>query len=395
MALTVRKIEQLRERGRYSDGHGLYVQVLSPTNRSWLFRYVHHGRERWMGLGPLHTWSLEEARDRARKARQMLYDGVDPLEARKAARAEQALEAARAITFEDAANQYFAQHEGKWKNAKHRAQFSSSLKRYAFPIIGRLPVAAIDVALVLKVLERAGFWAAKPATASRVRARMEAVLDWAKVRGYRTGDNPAQLKLLAKVLPAGGRKVRHHPALPYAELPGFMAALAQRAGVVARALEFLILTAARTGEVVEAVWDEIDLDQQLWTVPAERMKGGREHRVPLSPRAVTILEALPRDNGYVFGGIGSGAMSTLLKRMGHTVTVHGFRSTFRDWCAERTNFPREVAELALAHAVGDAVERAYRRGDLYAKRARLMSDWARYAYTPRQDAAVTPIRRSL
>jgi integrase len=260
MALTTKKVAGLTEAGRYGDGHGLYLQVISPANRSWILRYERRGRERWMGLGALHTFSLAEARERARKARQQLADGIDPLDARKAESARQALATAKTATFEDCARQFFITHEAKWRNAKHRAQFFSTLADCAFPVFGALPVGAIDTGLVLKVVEP--IWLTKTETANRVRGRIEAVLDWATVRGYRTGDNPARWKgHLAEVLPARGQiaKVQHHRALPYADLPEFVATLATRGGIAARALEFTILTAARTSEVIGARWSEIDL----------------------------------------------------------------------------------------------------------------------------------------
>jgi integrase len=405
MALTTKRIAKLSKPGRYGDGHGLYLQVMSRTNRSWLLRYDRNGRgERWMGLGPLHTIDLAEARERARKARQQLLDGVDPLDARKAEHAARSVEAARTITFEKAAQAYYDAHERKWRNRKHAAQFLSSLKAHAFPKIGGLPVASIDTGLVLKVVEP--IWGDITETASRVRGRIESVLDWATVRGYRTGDNPARWRgHLSEVLPAREQiqKTKHHAALPFADLPEFVATLHEREGVAARALEFTILTAARTGEVIGATWVEIDLEQKVWTVPAGRIKGGREHRVPLSERALEILRALPREknNRFVFigprkGGLSNMAMtSTLLRMERGDITVHGFRSTFRDWAAERTNYPNHVVEMALAHVVGDKVEAAYRRGDLFAKRARLMAEWARYcALKPAIPTAVISLRRS-
>jgi integrase len=390
MNLNARQVATAKP-GRYGDGHGLYLQVTDSGVKSWLLRYERNGRERWMGLGPLHTVSLHEARDRARRARQQLLDGIDPLEARKAQRAAQALAAARVLTFEQTARQYFDQHAPKWRNAKHRAQFLSTLATYAFPKIGSLPVAAIDTGLVLKVIEP--IWNAKTETASRVRGRIESVLDWATVRGYRAGGNPARWRgHLDNVLPARGQiqKTNHHPALPFTGIPEFMAAIAMREGVAARALEFTIFTAARTGEVIGVTWDEIDLDAKVWTIPAGRIKGGREHRVPLSDRALQILKSLPREakNPFVFigprrGGLSNMAMYAVLARMGQTqITVHGFRSTFRDWAAERTGYANHIVEMALAHVVGNKVEAAYRRGDLFGKRMRLMADWARYCTQP-------------
>jgi integrase len=390
MALTEKKIAKLKEPGRYGDGNrsGLYVQVQSPTNRSWLLRYERDGRERWMGLGSLHVFNLAEARERARKARQLIADGIDPLDARAQERARRDLEAARTITFEKAATAYYDAHERSWKNRKHAAQFLSTLKAYAFPKIGKLPVADIETGPVLTCIEP--IWATKTETANRVRGRIEAVLDWATVRGYRKGDNPARWKgHLSETLPSRGKiqKVVHHPALAFAELPAFIMELKEREGVAARAVEFSILTAARTGETIGARWDEIDL--KTWTIPAERMKAKKEHRVPLSGPALEILNALPREEGnaHVFigprrHGLSNMAMASVLRRMNRDdITVHGFRSTFRDWASETTAYPTDVVEQALAHAVGSKVERAYRRGDVLAKRARLMAEWARYCTT--------------
>lgn len=390
MPLSAKSVANLKAPGRYRDGEvkGLYLQVVNAGNRSWIFRYERDGRERWMGLGPLHTISLKEAREKAREARRALIEGVDPLEARREARAARAAQAAKSLTFAEAANQYFEKHETKWRNDKHKAQFLASLTNYAFPIIGGLPVAAIDTGLILKVLEP--IWLSKTETASRVRMRLEAVLDFCAVRGFRAGDNPARWKgHLAEVLPARRlvTKVSHHAALPYVELPEFMSDLRTANGVAARALEFTILTAARTGEAIGARWAEISLADATWTIPAARMKNHREHRVPLSSRAVELLSSLPGEGGndFVFIGTRAGrglsnmSMSAVLKRMERDdLTVHGFRSTFRDWAAERTNFQNHIIEMALAHSIGSAVEAAYRRGDLFAKRQRLMKSWASY-----------------
>jgi integrase len=387
MRLTTKRIARLTAPGRYSDGFGLYLQIQSATSRSWLFRYQRHGRERWLGLGACHTIDLREARERARKARHLLVDGIDPIEARKAERVALALAEARTLTFEAATRQYFDQHEKKWRRAKHRAQFLSSLMSYAFPKIGSLSVDDIDTGQVLRVIEP--IWVRIPESANRLRSRIEAVLDWATVRGYRTGDNPARWRAhLDNVLPSRGsiQKTVHHAALPYPELPEFMAALKLRAGTAARCLEFTILTAARTGEALKATWGEIDLKGKVWTIPAGRMKGGREHRAPLP--AIEIIGALPRedDNEFVFigpraQGLSNMAMAKVLTRMGQVITVHGFRSSFRDWAAERTAYPNHVVEMALAHVIGDKVEAAYRRGDLFTKRVRLMADWAKFCST--------------
>jgi integrase len=397
MALTAKKVAHLTEPGRYGDGGGLYLQVTPGGVRSWLLRYERAGRERAMGLGPIKDFTLEEARERARRARQLLHDGIDPIEARKEERArkesEQALSVAAHVTFKECSEQYFKFHSLKWKNAKHAAQFLSTLKMYAYPALGNVPVAAVDKALVLKTIEP--IWYTKTETASRVRGRIEAVLDFAKVRGYRTGDNPASWDgNLVHALPARSAitKVAHHAALPYAELPDLMLELVGREGIAARALEFTILTAARTGEIVGASWLEVDLGAKLWTIPAERMKSGKEHRVPLSGRAIKLLQALPRESDFVFPGASKGsalsnmAMAELLKRMNRlNITVHGFRSTFRDWAAETTNHPNHVVEMALAHIIGNKVEASYRRGDLFGKRANLMNAWARFCTTKPQE----------
>jgi integrase len=401
MALTQKAIAQLKEPGRYGDGNrsGLYVQVQSPTNRSWIMRYERDGREHWLGLGSLHVFNLAEARDRARKARQLIADGIDPLEQKKADKAARTLAEARNITFEKAAKAYFDQHEKKWRNPKARAQFLGTLSQFVFPKIGRMSVADIDVDAVLRVLEQKHpdhptqtIWQAVPTTANRVRGRIENVLDWAKVRKYRDGDNPATWRgTLENALPARGsiQKVVHHSALPFAELPAFMAALKEREGVAARALTFTVLTAARSGEVRGATWAEINLKDAVWTIPAERMKAKKEHRVPLSGPVIEILSELPRekDNAHVFigtrrHGLSEAAMAAVLNRMDRLdITVHGFRSAFRDWISERTSYPNHVAEMALAHAIGSAVEKAYRRGDLFDKRVRLMAEWAKFATT--------------
>jgi integrase len=363
MSLTTKRIAKLRRRprGRFHDGHGLYLQVRGPRSASWILRYVRHDEERMLGLGPLHVVGLAEARQRARAARLQLLDGIDPVEHRKQKKVERVLAAAKTMTFEQAAKAYHAQHEAKWKNAKHSAQFLSTLKQYAAPI-NSLPVASIDTGLVLRCVEPN--WVTKTETMSRVRGRIESVLDWATVRGYRSGDNPARWKgHLSEVLPARGQiaKVEHHAALPYRELPGFMQELRTREGVAARALEFTILTASRTGEVIGAQWDEIDLATATWKIPAGRMKGSREHRVPLSPRAVELLGELYREDGndHVFlgsrkSGLSNMGLAAVLKRMDRNdITVHGFRSSFRDWAAEQPNTANFVVEAALAHIVAD------------------------------------------
>jgi integrase len=390
--------------GMHADGGGLYLQVTASGAKSWIFRFMLHGKAREMGLGPLHTISLAEARERAKECRKLRLDGIDPVEARKAKRAEERLAAATVMTFADCAERYIAAHRASWRNPKHAAQWPSTLQTYAYPVFGSLPVQAIDTALVTKTIEP--IWHDKPETASRVRGRIEAVLDWAKVRGYRNGENPARWRgHLDKLLPARAkvRKVEHHAALPYGEMGDFVGALREQEGIGARALEFMILTAMRTGEVIGARWDEFDLADKVWTVPADRMKTGKEHRVPLSPAAVAIIDQMQaarvNDHQFVFPGgklgkpLSNMAMLKLLKRMGHggQLTVHGFRSSLRDWAAERTSYPREVAEMALAHTIGDKVEAAYRRGDLFTKRRRLMEEWAKHCRLTNQAGKVVAI----
>lgn len=374
--LTALDVKQAKHRGLYNDGGGLYLQVAVNGSRSWIFRYGAQGRYH-LGLGPLHTFTLAEAREKARQCRQQLLDGVDPIATRRARKAAARAEAAKSITFAEAAETYITAHRTAWKNPKHRQQWTNTLTTYAFPIIGDLPVAAVDTGLVLRVLQP--IWHEKPETASRVRARIERVLSWATVQGYRTGDNPARwANHLDNLLPAHTKiaPVQHHAALPYAEVPAFLLELRQRDGGAAEALEFLILTASRTGEVIGATWDEFDLKAKVWTIPAGRMKAAREHRVPLSRRAVEIVRGMPREGKRVFP-ISNMAMLQLLKRMGRNgITAHGFRSSFRDWAAETHNAERDVVEMSLAHSISDKKEAAYRRGHMLAKRRKLMDDWA-------------------
>ena len=338
----------------------------------------------------------------ASEARKLKAQGKDPIAAREAVRAQERVEAARAVTFRYCASAYIAARKDGWKNAKHAAQWGATLETYAMPVIGELPVQSVDVGMVHRVLEP--IWSSKTETASRVRGRVEAILDWATVREFRKGDNPARWRgHLENLFPARSKvqKVEHHPALPYAEMGAFMAALKAQEGIGALAMQFTILTGARTGEVVSAKWSEIDFEAGVWTVPANRMKGGREHRVPLSKPALAILRKrheLRGKEAFVFSGARRGkaisnmAMLQTLRRMERAdLTVHGFRSTFRDWAAEQTTFPREVAEAALAHVVGDKVEAAYRRGDLFEKRRKLMTAWATFCCTPGADAKVIPI----
>jgi integrase len=379
--LTAKTVGALKVPGRYGDGGGLWLQVTPTGTKSWLLRYMLNGRARAMGLGPLDLISLAEARERTREARRKLLDGTDPIEARAAGRAQRRLDEARALSFQDCADRYIESHESGWRGTESAKQWRASLATYAYPIIGALPVAAIDTALVLRVIEP--IWTLKRATAGRVRGRIERILDWAQVRGYRTGENPARWRgHLASILPAKVRAVAHLAAMPYAELPGFMAELHNHVGVSARVLEFLILTAARTAEATKTTWDEIDLENKLWTIPANRMKAGTLHRVPLSDRVIQLLHSLPTEdnNDHVFIGargehISKKVMLRLMRQLRPAYTPHGFRSSFRDWAAEQTNFPNHVVEQALAHTLGNKVEAAYRRGDLFDKRKLLMDEW--------------------
>jgi integrase len=388
--LSAVEVKAFDQNGMYHDGGGLYLQVSGGGAKSWIYRFMLDGRPREMGLGPLNVISLAEARKRAAECRRMRHDGIDPIEARRAQRGQKKLEAAKAMTFDVCAAAYIEAHKDGWKNGKHAEQWAGSLRNYASPVFGSLPVQAVDLTLVMRALEP--IWKTKPETASRLRGRIEAVLDWAKVRGYRNGENPARWRgHLDKLLPARAKiqKVEHHPALPYAEIGGFMEMLRGQESIGAGTLEFLILTAARTGEIIGAQWDEIDLSEKVWVIPEARMKAGREHRVPLSKGAIAVVAQMKelRESDFVFPGGKKGkplsnmAMLAVLKRMGRNdLTAHGFRSTFRDWAAERTNFPREVVEMALAHTIENKVEAAYRRGDLFQKRRQLMDAWARFCH---------------
>ena len=385
--LSAMSVANTKTPGLYGDGGGLYLQVSANGSKSWIFRFKLGGRTRYMGLGSLRTISLARAREVASNCRELRLQGIDPIVQRQGARAAARLDAAKTLTFDECRNAYIAAHQAGWRNAKHRSQWVNTLDTYASPVFGKLAVQAIDVALVTQVLEP--IWSTKPETASRLRGRIERVLDWAKARGFRAGENPARWRgHLDQLLPARSRvrNVRHHAALPFGELPPFTIALRKRAGVAARALEFAILTAARTGEVIGATWGEIDLATRTWTVPANRMKGHREHRIPLSDRAVALLEEIheSRTNAFVFSRHGGKPLSNMallmmLRRMGRgDVTAHGFRSSFRTWAAECTGFPREVVEAALAHVIGNKVEAAYQRGDLFDKRRELMAEWGNY-----------------
>jgi integrase len=397
--LTALKVDRIREPGLHHDGAGLYLQVTAGNEgvtKSWLYRFVLDGRERRMGLGSLRDVSLADAREKAASAHRLVKVGVDPIEQRVAVRATAVLAKAKAMTFDQCRDAYIASHRSAWRNTKHAWQWNASLATYITPIFGKVSVQDVDVALVTKALEP--IWTTIPETASRLRGRIEVILDWAKVRGLRTGENPARWRgHLDHLLPRRSkvRKVEHHAALPYGEMASFMTLLRERDAVAARALEFTILTASRTGEVLGVRWDEIDIAQKIWTVSANRMKGGKEHRVPLSEPAIAVLNVMSkvRQNEYVFPGdqratLSNTSMLMLMRRMNRgDLTTHGFRSSFRDWAAELTDFPSEVVEMALAHFVGDKVEAAYRRGDLFDKRRRLMKAWAEFCTKKHADEA--------
>jgi integrase len=384
--------------GMYLDGgrrgvRGLYLVVKGKRSANWGLRYQLRGVTHWMGLGSALLGdgvTLDQARDKAIAARAKLHDKIDPLQQRRAERAAAQVAALKQLTFAEAAKQYIAQNEAAWKNARHRHQWHQTLATYARPI-NNLPVDQIDTPLVLRVIEP--IWQSKTATASRLRGRIESVLDWAKARGYRSGDNPASWDVIGKVLPNHKTfaKVNHHPALPYADVPAFVAKLRTCQGTAAAALLFTILTASRTQEAIGARWSEIDLKSAVWTVPPGRMKGGVEHKVMLAPEVIHLLQRLPREgdgDGFVF--IGSRAGMSLSSKSLHRVTArlkvnavpHGFRSSFSDWAHECTGHANHAIEISLAHKVGTDAEQAYRRGPMIAKRMRLMQDWARFCCTP-------------
>ncbi len=387
--------ERLKGPTWLADGAGLYLQIGLSGAKSWLFRYTRQGKSHAMGLGPCHTVGLADARDAALQCRKQLKDGIDPIKAAAAKRRQGLLDAAKEMTFRQCAESYIEANKSGWKNEKHAEQWANTLKTYVYDVFGDFPVQEIDTALVLKVVQP--IWTTKTETASRVRGRIEAVLDYAKVMKKRDGENPALWRgHLQNVLPAKSRvhQVVHHAALDWRVMGDFMVPLREMEGVAPRAVELQILTSTRPGEAAGARWDEFDLDEKVWTIPGQRMKGRRKggdpHRVPLSADAMAVLKKMKgQDPTFVFPGwkpkthLSDGACLAVLKRlgMGH-LTNHGFRSSFRDWAAETTNFASEVVEKSLAHAIPVAVEAAYRRGELLIKRRRLMERWATYCATP-------------
>lgn len=399
--LSAIEIKKIVRPGMYPDGGGLYLQVSVSGSKSWIYRYAILGREREMGLGPYPGVTLAEARGRAEAGRAARREGADPIEMRRLERQRSQLEAAKALSFREAAESFIRSQSAGWRNDKHCEQWRSTLNTYAYPVFGDLSVQNIDVTLVMKVIEP--IWVTKTETASRLRGRIEKVLDWANARGYREGENPARWRgLLQNLLPkrAKVRGVRHHPAMPYKQIRTFMSALRKQSTAVAQALDFLILTAGRTGEVTGMTWDEVNFGEKLWSIPAERMKAGKSHRVPLSEPALSLLRK--RRNiaigPYVFPGrsperpMSNMAMLMLMKRMNLAeFSVHGFRSSFRDWVAEETSHTPELAEMALAHTISNKVEAAYRRGDLLEKRQILMREWSLYCSKPKFRSKIAKI----
>ncbi|MFV8823540.1 tyrosine-type recombinase/integrase [Thauera sp. WH-2] len=397
MGFTSKQVDKMIREGKpgaYADDDGLYLKIGTTGSASWQYRYQINGKRRMMGLGSCANVGLAEAREKAADARKQVKQGIDPLEVKEA---EQTAVKAKATTFRELATEYIADHRPGWRNAKHGQQWENTLAQYAFPKIGDKPIAEISTEDVLGILKK--LWTEKPETASRLRNRIELVIDAGRAKGLSTAANPAAWRgHLDKLLPKRTKASKgHHAAMDYRELPAFYKRLTEdRDSLSSVALQITILTACRTSEVLLADWSEFDLDNRLWTIPGERMKAGRPHRVPLSDEVLKLLQGI-KGEGYVFPGAREGrplsnmAMTMVLRRLGHPeLTVHGFRSTFRDWCAEETHYPNIVAEQALAHTVGNAVEAAYRRGDLLDKRRALMADWATYC-TTKPAANVVPI----
>jgi integrase len=396
------EVSRLKAPGYFAVGGvaGLHLQVSASGARSWILRVMVGGKRRDMGLGGFPDVPLAQAREKARAAREKIDAGIDPVEARRIAKSAMLASAAAAKTFIECRRAFVDAKSGEWRNAKHEAQWKSTLERFADPVIGEMLVRDIGLPHILEILEP--IWKTKTETATRVRGRLEQVLDWATVRGYRAGENPARWKgHLDHLLPKPRKitKVQHHAAVPVDGAAAFLASLRGVDGMGARALEFAILTAARSGEVRGARWSEFDFDEKVWTVPGERMKGKVEHRVPLSKQAIKLLKALPRFEKVevVFPGLkgqvlSDMTLSAVMRRMEVDAVPHGFRSTFRDWAAERTNFPRDLAEMALAHVIESKVEAAYRRGDMLAKRLKMMQTWADFCDTIPKIGNVVPLK---
>jgi integrase len=375
--------------GKHHDEDGLYLEVRSATSKSWSSRLTLKGKEIWRGIGPVKDIPLKRARELHVENRRMVAEGSDPKEYRKALHAAAAIEAAKTVTFEEAAGRFIASHEDGWRNAKHRRDWRNSLATYAYPIIGNTPLQLLDTDAAERLLKQPAdettFWLARPETARRVRGRCEQIWAAAKAKKLCCGDNPFDWSVLKHQLPKHQRRskrVKHHRAVPWKEIPSVAAALRARSSVSARCLEFTLLTVPRTSEVINAQWSECDLANAVWEIPGERMKGGFEHRIPLCDRAVKIIKEQlpekPKPDALVWDHLSDAALTKMLRLIGRPETVHGLRSSFRDWVAEGTNFQRELAEKALAHTIGDETERAYQRGDLFEKRRKLMAAWARY-----------------
>lgn len=430
--LTPQKIKALREPGYYLDGAGLYLQISKSGSKSWVFKFTRNGKTREMGLGSLLALPPDAARRSADDARLVLASGSDPIEKRKVETAAATLAANSVRTFAECAADYIKAHRDGWKNAKHSTQWTNTLRDYAEPVIGKLSVADVATEHISRILQKDAFWTKKNETANRVRQRIESVLDWAKTMGYRTGENPARWRgHLDNLLPATSKvkKVQHHAALPVDDLAYFMKDLRNQTSIASKALYLALMTAARTNEIISAQWNEFDLEAAIWTVPAERMKAGIEHQVPLSTQAVNLLLSIKPVNvdgkAFVFSvrsskGISTGTMEKVLDMMGYTasvqegrqivkpmptltypdgkakphITVHGTcRSTFRDWVGEKTNYPRDLAEMALAHAIADKTEAAYRRGNMLERRREMMQDWSNWLdKKPESTSTVTSIK---
>ncbi len=399
--LSALEVARIKDIGKHPLGEGLYLQVSKSGSRSWLFRYSITKKSTWMGLGSCNVVSLAEVRAKTLSLRKALLDGVNPLLQKNLLEQAQRLSEAKLITFDECANRYISAHKSGWKNKKHISQWENTLKTYVSPVFGNVSIQDVDTALVMRVLEP--IWDTKNETADRVRGRIERIIGWATVQKYRIGNNPALwrghldnlLAMRKKV-----RKVEHHSALPFKDLADFMTSLRKIESVASLALEFTILTATRTSEALNAKWDEFNIEDKYWLIPAERMKAGVEHKVPLSEEAVKILRTLEARaiNEFVFPGkkktkpLSNMAMLQIIRRLGFNVTTHGFRSTFRDWAAECTYFGNEVVEKALAHTISNKVEAAYRRGDLFDKRRKLMNTWAEYSRSSRTENRVIELR---
>lgn len=402
--LTQLQVDKLKTEGIHSDGAGLSLKVTKNGSKSWVYRYMLAGKAHWMGLGSYPDVSLAEAREKAADYRKLTRQNIDPLAEKRKQTSVIRAAIAKYITFDKASAQYIEAHKAGWKNAKHADQWTNTLATYASPVIGNVDVSLIDTSHIMRILEKDNFWNEKTETAHRVRGRIESVLDWATARKYRAGENPARWKgHLDKLLPARTKvkKIEHHPALPWLDMGAFMVKLREQEGIAAKAVELTILTACRSGEVRGAVWEEFDLDAGVWIIPPERMKAKKEHRIPLSDKAIKLLreqkELFPM--GFVFPGMKEGkplsdmSLTAVLRRMEYNeITVHGFRSSFRDWAAESTGYPSEMVEMALAHTIGNKVEAAYRRGDLFEKRRRMMNDWSSFCDTLTKAGEVIPMK---